>query len=73
MDPDVEFTPGHSYINEDNTYPRPYLILAKNEGAVAFFVPTKKESGISTFAFTKPLDREWKHSSDCSCREHRNG
>ena len=70
MDPEKEFTPGHSYINDDPTYARPYLILARNANAVAFFVPTKKESGISTFAFTKPVGREWHHCHDCGCQEH---
>jgi len=70
MDPEKEFTPGHCYINDDSTYPRPYLILARDAHAVAFFVPTKKESGISTYAFTKPLDDEWHHCQDCRCQEH---
>jgi len=73
MDPDEDFAPGHSYVNSDNKFKSPYLILARNENAVAFLVLSKKVTGISTYAFLQPIHFDWEHSDECRCREHQDG
>lgn len=69
MNPDKDFTTGHRYKGGDGGFS--YVILGRSDESVVYLIPEKRNVGISTYAFIKPVHNQWEHSHDCSChRSH---